>query len=85
MNPQPPGGELDMIGIEQLIQIDDLQNNKQAVEIQLNQLFLEIRQYEKMMIKQQHKPNGMDPKSKSEANHEKNDTFTPFKAVEKQK
>ncbi|XP_055295045.1 anoctamin-8 isoform X2 [Sitodiplosis mosellana] len=28
MNPQPPGGELDMIGIEQLIQIDDIQNNK---------------------------------------------------------
>ncbi|XP_031619035.1 anoctamin-8 isoform X2 [Contarinia nasturtii] len=28
LNPQPPGGELDLIGIEQLIQIDDLQNNK---------------------------------------------------------
>lgn len=26
MNPQPPGGELDMIGIEQLIQIDDIHN-----------------------------------------------------------
>lgn len=26
MNPAPPGEELDMIGIEQLILIDDLQN-----------------------------------------------------------
>lgn len=25
LHPQPPGGELDMIGIEQLIQIDDIQ------------------------------------------------------------
>lgn len=25
MNPQPVGGELDLIGIEQLIQIDDIQ------------------------------------------------------------
>lgn len=28
INPAPPGGELDLIGIEQLIQIDDVIQNK---------------------------------------------------------